>query len=105
MNSLGIIGGGQLGMFLCQAARSLGISTSVMSETKEFSAKDFCDDFFIGKFDNLKVLNNFIDSADIFTIETENIPFKILKKIASKKIFPDPEIVKICQNRLREKNL
>ena len=58
-------------MFLCQAARSLGISTSVMSETKEFSAKDFCNNF-IGKFDNLQGSNNFIDSADIFTIETEN---------------------------------
>ena len=52
-----------------------------------------------------KNLNDFINSADNFTIETENIPFTILKKIASKKkIFPDPEIVKICQNRLRKKN-
>ena len=104
MSSLGIIGGGQLGMFLCQAAKDLGINTSVLSETEEFSAKSFCDKFFIGKFSDSKILNDFINSADNFTIETENIPFTILKKIASKKkIFPDPEIVKICQNRLREK--
>ena len=104
MSSLGIIGGGQLGMFLCQAAKDLGINTSVLSETEEFSAKSFCDKFFIGKFSDSKILNDFINSADNFTIETENIPFTILEKIASKKkIFPDPEIVKICQNRLREK--
>ena len=104
MSSLGIIGGGQLGMFLCQAAKDLGINTSVLSETEEFSAKSFCDKFFIGKFSDSKILNDFINSADNFTIETENIPFAILEKIASKKkIFPDPEIVKICQNRLREK--
>ena len=48
--NLGIIGGGQLGMFLCQAAKDLGINTSVLSETEEFSAKSFCDKFFIGKF-------------------------------------------------------
>ena len=104
MSSLGIIGGGQLGMFLCQAAKDLGINTSVLSETEEFSAKSFCDKFFIGKFSDSKILNDFINSADNFTIETENIPITILEKIASKKkIFPDPEIVKICQNRLREK--
>ena len=104
MSSLGIIGGGQLGMFLCQAAKDLGINTSVLSETEEFSAKSFCDNFFIGKFSDSKILNDFINSADNFTIETENIPFTILEKIASKKkFFPDPGIVKICQNRLREK--
>ena len=104
MSSLGIIGGGQLGMFLCQAAKDLGINTSVLSETEEFSAKSFCDKFFIGKFSDSKILKDFINSADNFTIETENIPFTILEKIASKKkFFPDPGIVKICQNRLREK--
>ena len=104
MSSLGIIGGGQLGMFLCQAAKDLGINTSVLSETEEFSAKSFCNKFFVGKFSDSKILNDFINSADNFTIETENIPFTILEKIASKKkFFPDPGIVKICQNRLREK--
>ena len=39
MSSLGIIGGGQLGMFICQAAKSLGIKTSIFSENPEFSAK------------------------------------------------------------------
>ena len=52
MNSLGIIGGGQLGMFICQAAKSLGIKTSIFSENSDFSAKKFCDQYFIGKFSN-----------------------------------------------------
>ncbi len=104
MNSLGIIGGGQLGMFICLAAKKLGIKTSIFSENSDFSAKKFCDQYFIGKFNNYKVLENFIDSADYFTIETENIPIEMLKKIASiKQIFPNPKIVEICQNRLKEK--
>ena len=41
MRSLGIIGGGQLGMFICQAAKSLGIKTSIFSENSDFSAKNF----------------------------------------------------------------
>ena len=104
MNSLGIIGGGQLGMFICQAAKSLGIKTSIFSENSDFSAKKFCDQYFIGKFSNSEILKSFINSADCFTVETENIPFEMLQKISSvKQIFPDPKIIKICQNRLKEK--
>ena len=87
MNSLGIIGGGQLGMFLCQAAKDLGNKTSIFSETEEFSAKSFCDKYFIGKFSNSKILKSFINSADNFTIETENIPFDITKNCFKKKNF------------------
>ena len=104
MNSLGIIGGGQLGMFICQAAKKLGIKTSIFSESNEFSAKNFCDQYFVGRFNNYQILESFMNSANFFTIETENIPLKILEKISStKKIFPHPEVVKICQNRVKEK--
>ena len=104
MNSLGIIGGGQLGMFICQAAKKIGIKTSIFTENKDFSAKKFCDQYFVGKFNNIEVLENFINSVDVFTIETENIPFQILDIISKKKkIFPDPQVIKICQNRLKEK--
>ena len=104
MNRIGIIGGGQLGMFICQAAKNLGIKTSIFSKVKDFSAKKFCDSFFIGDFKDENILNKFIESADYFTIETENIPFEFLNSIhKKKKIFPEPKIVRICQNRLIEK--
>ena len=85
MNRLGIIGGGQLGMFICQAAKNLGIRTSIFSNVKEFSAKKFCDSFFIGQFKDKNVFSEFIESADLFTIETENIPFEFLDTIHRKK--------------------
>ena len=85
MNRIGIIGGGQLGMFICQAAKNLGIKTSIFSKVKDFSAKKFCDSFFIGDFKDENILNKFIESADYFTIETENIPFEFLNSIHKKK--------------------
>ena len=74
-NRLGIIGGGQLGMFTCAAAKK-NIKSIFFSETEEFSAKKFCDEYFISDFKNLNNLDKFIDSADCFTIETENVPFQ-----------------------------
>ena len=46
--TLGIIGGGQLGMFICIAARKVGLKTLVYSQEKDFSARKFCDKHIIG---------------------------------------------------------
>ena len=101
---LGVIGGGQLGMFTCIAAKKKGLNTLVFSNSKDFSAKNFCDDFIIGDFHNLEFVDKFLKKADFFTIETENIPLVTLKNIEKKKnIYPKSNVVKICQNRLLEK--
>ena len=101
---LGILGGGQLGMFICQAAKNFGIHTTVFSTTENFSAKKFCDDYIIGKFNSKKKIQEFIESSNFFTVETENIPLSLLEKInGEKKIFPSSNVIKIAQNRLREK--
>ncbi len=103
-NNLGILGGGQLGMFICQAAKKHNVRTTVFSNSEKFSAKEFCDNYFIGSFSNKEMLDEFINSADFFTIETENIPLRILQLIENKKkIFPSSNIVEIAQNRLKEK--
>ena len=103
-NNLGILGGGQLGMFICQAAKKYNVKTTVFSNSEKFSAKKFCDNYLIGSFSNKVLLDKFINSSDFFTIETENIPLRILKLIEKKKkIFPSSNIVEITQNRLKEK--
>ena len=101
---LGIIGGGQLGMFICIAARKIGVKTVIYSNEEHFSAKKFCDHYFVGNTGDEIKINKFIDSADFFTIETENIPKEFLRKIENqKKLFPSSEIIEIAQNRLKEK--
>jgi 5-(carboxyamino)imidazole ribonucleotide synthase len=101
---LGIIGGGQLGMFICIAARKVGVKTVIYSNEEHFSAKEFCDHYFVGDTGDEIKIDEFIDSADFFTIETENIPKEFLRKIKNqKKLFPSSEIIEIAQNRLKEK--
>ena len=101
---IGIIGGGQLGMFTCIAAKKKKVESIVLSETNEFSAKEFCDKYIISEFNNFESIDKFIDSADFFTIETENIPISIIKYIEKKKKeFPNSKVIEIAQNRLKEK--
>ncbi len=104
-NKLGIVGGGQLGMFICIAAKKIGLRTIVYSNNKNFSAKRFCDNFFLGSFSDKNKIEDFIESADFFTIETENIPNEFLRRIEYKKqLFPTRKTVEVTQNRLVEKN-
>ena len=104
-NNLGILGGGQLGMFICQAAKKYKIKTTVFSQSKNFSAKGFCDNFLVGSFTDKNLLDQFINSSDFFTIETENIPISVLKKIEKKKKYFHPPILwKLHKTDSKKKN-
>jgi len=102
---LGIIGGGQLGSMLTTAAKKLNIKTIVLSDDPEAPAKNFCNEFFVSDYNNVKDIEKFANKVDIVTFEFENIPFRILEHISKfKPVLPDPIINQIVQNRFTEKN-
>ena len=104
-NTLGIIGSGQLGSMLCQAAKKLNIKTIVISDDEQGPAQKYADQFIFAKYDDQQKIKQFIDKADVVTFEFENIPINILKQIEKeKKVLPKPEINKIIQNRKLEKS-
>jgi len=103
--TLGIFGGGQLGKFLVLAAKKLNIRTFVFTDSLDSPAIYYCDDFIISNYENKKKIDFFIKNVDIATFEFENIPFKTLDYVEKKiKVLPEPSIIKILQDRLKEKN-
>ena len=103
--TLGIIGGGQLGSLLGMAAKKINIKTIVLSDDIDAPAKNFSDEFIYGKYDDLKKINEFLKKVDLVTYEFENVPYVILNKInKSKKVLPKPNINRLIQNRLTEKD-
>ena len=101
---LGIIGSGQLGSLLCQAAKKLNIKTIVISDDENGPAQNYSDKFIYSKYDDKNKIREFINGVDIITYEFENIPISILTEIdKEKKVLPKPEINKIIQNRQLEK--
>ena len=104
ISTLGIIGSGQLGSLLCQAAKKLNIKTIVISDDENGPAKNYSNKFIYSKYDDKNKIREFINGVDIITYEFENIPISILKEIdKEKKVLPKPEINKIIQNRQLEK--
>ena len=101
---LGIIGGGQLGSLLSVAAKKLGIKTIILSDDPDAPAQHFADVFICGNYNDKKNINDFTKLVDIVTYEFENIPFEILDSIhKTKNVLPKPEINKLIQNRITEK--
>ena len=86
--TLGIIGSGQLGSLLCQAAKKLNVKTVVISDDEQGPAQNYSNEFIYSKYDDESKIKEFIDKVNIVTFEFENIPVDILKK-----------------NRIKEKSL
>ena len=103
--TLGIIGGGQLGSLLADAAKKIEIKTVIYSDDIDAPGKNFSDKFIFGNYDDQSIIDQFIESVDLVTYEFENIPFNVLKKIDEKKtVLPKPDVNNLIQNRLTEKD-
>ena len=103
--NLGIIGGGQLGSLLCNAAKKLNIKTIIFSDNIESPAKNFSDEFIFGDYKDKNKITEFVNKVDIITYEFENIPFETLNELNKiKTVLPKPSINRLIQHRLAEKD-
>ena len=103
--NLGIIGGGQLGSMLSEAAKKLDIQTIVYSDDPDAPAQNFCDVFIFGDYADKKKIQEFIDKVDIITYEFENIPYETLNEMnKSKTVLPKPSVNRLIQHRIAEKD-
>ena len=103
--TLGIIGGGQLGSMLAVAANKLEIKTIVFCDDIDAPAQNFSTEFIYGQYNDQNKINEFINRVDIITYEFENIPYETLNKINKiKPVLPKPSVNRIIQHRLAEKD-
>jgi len=103
--SIGILGGGQLGSLLCLAAKKLNIKSIVYCDDQDAPAQIYSGEFIFGNYEDKIKLQEFIDKVDVVTYEFENIPFETLDLINQyKQVKPKPVVNKIVQHRLHEKD-
>ena len=100
VKTVGILGGGQLGMMLAQAALPLGIRCVFLEDSPNCPAR------LLGKVYSSEQFEDFAKSCDIFTLEFENTPLKPAQFLESTKIlYPSSFALSVAQDRLNEKNL
>jgi 5-(carboxyamino)imidazole ribonucleotide synthase len=105
--SIGILGGGQLGMYSAEAAKQLGFETHIFDQSKNCPASQIADKLWCGDFQDEALLKKFANACDVITLEFENIPLPTLQwleKHSGKLIAPSSNILKSTQNRILEKS-
>ena len=72
--TLGIIGSGQLGSLLCQAAKKLTVKTVVISDDEQGPAQNYSNEFIYSKYDDESKIKEFIDKVSICLLYTSPSP-------------------------------
>ncbi|MBO1531649.1 5-(carboxyamino)imidazole ribonucleotide synthase [Psychrobacter sp. F1192] len=106
IRTIGILGGGQLGMMLAQAALPLGYQCVFLEDNPD------CPASLYGQVYPSAQLDEFIATADVFTLEFENTPTATVEQLArlskagnKQGMFPPPIALDIAQDRLKEKQM
>lgn len=101
----GILGGGQLGRMLLQAAANYPVETYVMENDPECPAAHLCHHFTKGDIKNFEDVYNFGKGLDAVTIEIENVNVEALEKLETEgvKIFPRPCVLRTIKNKIFQK--
>jgi 5-(carboxyamino)imidazole ribonucleotide synthase len=101
---IGIVGGGQLGRMLAQAAAKLGFRTSIFAPEKDSPAFDVATFRHCAAYDDGKAIEHFVMQAAAVTLEFENIPANIFNWIEQySRLAPPRRALEVAQDRLEER--
>lgn len=106
--TVGILGGGQLGRMLVEAANRLNVNTVILdapnSPAKQISNSTEHID---GSFTNPEDIKKLAAKCDVLTIEIEHVDVPTLKTLTSinpnLKIYPSPETIELIQDKYIQK--
>ncbi|MBO9572972.1 MAG: 5-(carboxyamino)imidazole ribonucleotide synthase [Chitinophagaceae bacterium] len=105
MLKVGILGGGQLGRMLLQAAANYPVETWVMENDGQAPAAHLCHHFVKGDIRNYDDVYNFGKNLDAITIEIESVNEDALIKLEAEgvAVYPKPSALHIIKNKIRQK--
>jgi 5-(carboxyamino)imidazole ribonucleotide synthase len=105
MKKVGILGGGQLGRMLLQAAANYPTETYVMENDAECPAANLCHHFVLGNIRDFDSVLQFGRTVDVLTIEIEQVNVDALERLEKEGItvIPRPAVLRTIQNKIHQK--
>ena len=102
---LGILGGGQLGRMLLQAAANYDATTYVLENDAHCPAAHLCHHFTLGNIQDFDAVYNFGKGLDAITIEIEAVNVDALEKLEAEgvKVYPTPSAIRTIKNKILQK--
>ena len=104
-STIGILGGGQLGRMLAQAAARLGFDAVVLERDADSPAGRVAVRCLVGAYDDPAALKQLADLADVVTYEFENVPAETVRLLVAQgeEVAPGPRALAVAQDRVEEK--
>jgi 5-(carboxyamino)imidazole ribonucleotide synthase len=104
-DTIGILGGGQLGRMLAMAAARLGLRCQVFSPDPDSPAFDVVPNATCAEYADVEALELFANDVDVITYEFENVPSAAAMLLAARRpVLPERKILETTQDRLAEKD-
>ena len=102
--TIGILGGGQLGRMMAMAAKEAGFKIAVLEPAMDSPCGQIADIRIVAPYDDEAALEELAEICDVITYEFENIDYDGLKRLTEIAYVPQgAELVRITQNRVTEK--
>ncbi len=105
MKKIGILGGGQLGRMLLQAAANYPVETFVLENDEQCPAAHLCHHFTKGDIRAFNDVYHFGKGLDALTIEIESVNAEALEKLEAEgvKIYPKPSALRTIKDKVVQK--
>ena len=98
---IGVLGGGQLGRMLIQAANSLDIQLHMLDPDPDAPCAQIAYSFQVGSLTDYQTVMNFGQNKDLLTVEIENVNTEALKALEQQgvKVFPQPHMLELIRDK------
>ncbi|WP_079504395.1 5-(carboxyamino)imidazole ribonucleotide synthase [Mesobacillus jeotgali] len=102
--TIGIIGGGQLGKMMALSAKAMGFRVIVLDPTEDCPCGQVADEQIVGGYDDLEKIKQLSQQSDVITYEFENIDADGLEWLNKYAYVPQgTELLRVTQDRIEEK--
>lgn len=102
--TIGIIGGGQLGQMMALDAKQTGMKVIVLDPTPACPAGQVADDQIVAEYADVSAIEELARRSDVLTYEFENVDLNALKDVADQVYIPQgTHLLYTTKNRIREK--
>jgi 5-(carboxyamino)imidazole ribonucleotide synthase len=104
-STIGILGGGQLGRMLANAAAELGFDVAIYTPEADSPASRVAAHTIVGDYLDQAKLADFAKRVDVVTSEFENVPAETAAALiaAGVRVAPNPRALAVAQDRVEEK--
>lgn len=104
-STIGILGGGQLGRMLAEAAARLGFDVAILEPEADSPASRVARATLVADYDDPEALAAFAEACDVVTYEFENVPAAAVERLIAlgAAVAPGPKALAAAQDRVEEK--